>query len=431
MLQIKKNVRSIDGFFKNKINIVKIINPKKIKIKKLSVIGKGNSISGIPYDKGSTLINLVSDEQIKYYKKKNELFVSGNTTVNKIHNFLTQKKLYFPSFPSYTNVTLGACIANCVHGNNPKNGTIKKFITEINLFNPNFGLKVLTPKKNKKLFDLTIGGMGMTGVVLSAKFKVFKLKSNFIKIEKNIKFEDLFSMYKYLRLSKYIYNQNNFFINFNKKNFFVGRVSSGNFYQKKFSKKLLKTKKISNIRTNLFSINIFKKLFEKLILYKELFLNKTIIHINDALYPSNNKLLYFNLLSSKFIEHQIIIPHKNVRKFLNSFTDLVKSSCPLITLCHFKIFNGKSKYLQFDGKGLGFSIHISIDKNFDNFYNKFLILNKKNKCTINIYKNSYINSKIIEQNYNSTYKKFKKEIIKINNVYTFNNNIFNHRNFYK
>ena len=65
MLQIKKKVRSIEGFFKNKINIVKIINPKKIKIIKLSIIEKGNSISEIPYDKESTLINLVSDEQIK------------------------------------------------------------------------------------------------------------------------------------------------------------------------------------------------------------------------------------------------------------------------------------------------------------------------------------------------------------------------------
>lgn len=430
MLQIKKKIRSIDGFFKNYLNISQIADVKKINKKNLSIVGKGNSISGIPYNKKSILIKLIFNKEFKFCKKKKEIRVSGNCEVYKVHNYLNKKKFFFPSFPSYTNVTLGACIANCVHGNNPKDGTIKKFITEIKLYNPNFGIKILSPKINKKLFDLTIGGMGMTGIILSARLKVLKLSSNYIKIEKNIKFYDLFMMYNYLRFSKYIYNQNNIFINYSKKNFIVGRVSSGNFYKKKFFFKPIIQKKILNFRINVFGVKIFKRLIEIIFLNKKFFLKKK-IYINEAFYPSNNKLLYFNLISNKFIEHQIIIPHKFVKKFLIDFENLVKLFSPLITLCHFKIFNGKSKYFQFDGKGLGFSIHISINKNFNKFYKEFLILNKKNRCILNLYKNSYINSKIIKNNYKLKFKKFKKEIKKINKKYIFCNNIFNQNNFYR
>lgn len=240
MRLVNKKFKSIDGFFNNSLNSIKVRDIQNIRNKNLCIVGRGNSISAIPFDKKSNIITQNNKNLIKLNKKKLEIFVDGNINVNLIINFLNKKKLFFPSFPSISNIKLGACIANCVHGHNPKIGTIRKFIKEIKLYNPNFGIKILTPKKNKKLFDLTIGGMGMTGLILSAKLKVFKLKSSFIKIEKEALFFNLYSLYKYLFSSKFIFNQNNFFINYSKKKLFTCRVISGNFLKKNFNLKKLK-----------------------------------------------------------------------------------------------------------------------------------------------------------------------------------------------
>ena len=194
-----KKFKSIDGFVDQNL---KYLDVKKInlleKYKSFSFIGKGNSISGLPYDNKSLLINYNIEDKFEFDKKKLELSVNGNIEVYKIHNYLLKKKLYFPSFPSYPNVTAAACIANCVHGLNPKMGIIKDFVKEIKIYNPNFGFKTLSLKKNKKLFFLTIGGMGLTGLIINIKFKTLKLISSNLKIEKNIEFTDLIHMYKYL-----------------------------------------------------------------------------------------------------------------------------------------------------------------------------------------------------------------------------------------
>ena len=117
----------------------------------------------------------------------------------------------------------------------------------------------------------------------------------------------------------------------------------------------------------IFNYSILRKLLEYVILFKEYVLKKNIMHINDAFYPSNSRLLYFNLMPKRFMEHQTIIPHRNVYKFFEDFKSIAIKYSPMITLLHFKIFNGKGKYLQFNGKGLGLTVHFIIDKkyNFD------------------------------------------------------------------
>tara|TARA_B110000037_G_C17055987_1_gene479805 strand:- start:106 stop:1422 length:1317 start_codon:yes stop_codon:yes gene_type:complete len=426
-----KKFKSIDGFVDQNL---KYLDVKKInlleKYKSFSFIGKGNSISGLPYDNKSLLINYNIEDKFEFDKKKLELSVNGNIEVYKIHNYLLKKKLYFPSFPSYPNVTAAACIANCVHGLNPKMGIIKDFVKEIKIYNPNFGFKTLSLKKNKKLFFLTIGGMGLTGLIINIKFKTLKLISSNLKIEKNIEFTDLIHMYKYLLNNNYFYNQNNIFIDL-KRGKVLGRFSSGNLSKKKINLLFISVKNINSIRLGFFKFSVFKKLFEKLILFKEQKFKKLNLHINDAFYPSNSRLIYFNLMDKKFIEYQSIIPHSNVEPFLKELKFMIDKHSPLISLCHLKIFNGKSRYLQFDGKGLALSIHLTVNSKFNSFYKKLNNLNHKYNCKINIYKNSLVKIKDIKKSYGKNYDNFKREIIKLNRKFFIVNRIFNDKNFYK
>jgi hypothetical protein len=133
-----------------------------------------------------------------------------------------------------------------VHGLNPKSGCLNDFIKKIKIYNPNFGYKTLTPRKNKDLFNLTIGGMGLTGVILEVTIKVFKLKSSHFRI-KTIQVNSIVEGYNYLKKTKNLYNQNNFFIDGGKKYFSKGIISSGNFFGKIIIKKEIIKKKYTII----------------------------------------------------------------------------------------------------------------------------------------------------------------------------------------
>ena len=67
----------------------------------------------------------------------------------------------------------------------PQENQIKYYINEIVIMAPNKKIIKCTPKKNKKIFDLTIGGFGLTGIILSAKIKLKKI--HFIYRSKNFK----------------------------------------------------------------------------------------------------------------------------------------------------------------------------------------------------------------------------------------------------
>ncbi|MDA7806211.1 hypothetical protein N8963_02870 [Candidatus Pelagibacter sp.] len=114
---------------------------------------------------------------------------------------------------------------------------------------------------------------------------------------------------------------------------------------------------------------------------------------------------------------------------MDEFEKITKKYKPSITLCHLKIFLGKSKFLQFNAEGLGITVHLIINKRFKIYYSKLLELNLKYSCKVNLYKNSMINLDIVKKNYKQQYKIFKNKIKKINKNFYFTNKIFDN-NFY-
>ena len=83
-------------------------------------------------------------------------------------------------------------------------------------------------------------------------------------------------------------------------------------------------------------------------------------------------------MPKKFIEHQVIIPHKYVKKFFSEFYSLFNNYSPSVTLGHLKIFNGEGKYLQFNGKGLGLTLHFIINEKFEKILQKIFKFKLKN-----------------------------------------------------
>ena len=68
---------------------------------------------------------------------------------------------------------MGGAIANDIHGkNHHQAGTFGNHITEILLLRSNSDSILCGPNRNKDWFEATIGGIGLTGIILSCKIKL-------------------------------------------------------------------------------------------------------------------------------------------------------------------------------------------------------------------------------------------------------------------
>ncbi|MBV1866350.1 MAG: FAD-binding oxidoreductase [Marinosulfonomonas sp.] len=83
-----------------------------------------------------------------------------------------------PVMPGTGFATVGGCIANDVHGKNHHHvGSFGQHVTEMALIQ-NGKVKTVTPDKTPDLFKATIGGLGQTGIIASAKIQLMPCKGD-------------------------------------------------------------------------------------------------------------------------------------------------------------------------------------------------------------------------------------------------------------
>lgn len=88
-------------------------------------------------------------------------------------------------------VSIGGAIASDVHGkNHHSEGCFSEYVLEFKLMNDRGEVLLCSRQENAELFWATIGGMGLTGIILSAKIKLKNIESAYIHQE-SIKAENL------------------------------------------------------------------------------------------------------------------------------------------------------------------------------------------------------------------------------------------------
>ena len=93
-------------------------------------------------------------------------------------------------------ISVGGAIASDVHGkNHHAEGCFSEYVIEFSLLNENGEVLKCSREENSEKFWSTIGGMGLTGIILSAKFKLKNIETAYIRQE-SIKAENLDEIFK-------------------------------------------------------------------------------------------------------------------------------------------------------------------------------------------------------------------------------------------
>ena len=118
-------------------------------------------------------------------EEKGVVIAESGITLSRLLNVLIPKGLFLPVTPGTSYVTLGGAVAADVHGKNHHlDGGISNFVESFRIYCKTGKIKECSRQKNKELFYMTIGGMGLTGIILSVKLKLLKIETSFIRQKK-------------------------------------------------------------------------------------------------------------------------------------------------------------------------------------------------------------------------------------------------------
>ena len=93
---------------------------------------------------------------------------------------------YFPFVvPGTAEVTIGGAIASDIHGkSHHRVGSFSNHLIEMKLLTAEGSLRVMKPiGENSRLFWATVGGMGLTGVIIEATIQLLKVETAFVTVK--------------------------------------------------------------------------------------------------------------------------------------------------------------------------------------------------------------------------------------------------------
>ncbi|RTL72590.1 MAG: FAD-binding oxidoreductase [Hyphomicrobiales bacterium] len=148
----------------------------------LLAIGQRRSYGDSIFNTGGHLIDMRAlDRFLAFDRDTGILRAEAGVTLGQIMR-LAVPAGYFPAVtPGTRHVTLGGALANDVHGKNHHvAGTFGRHVTRIGLLRSD-GYRELSPGDN--LFAATIGGLGLTGVILWAEIQLQRIGSSDLDVE--------------------------------------------------------------------------------------------------------------------------------------------------------------------------------------------------------------------------------------------------------
>jgi decaprenylphospho-beta-D-ribofuranose 2-oxidase len=94
--------------------------------------------------------------------------IEPGVTVGELVRFAVGHGAWFPVLPGHPAITAGGCVAFNVHGKSQHDvGCFSDHVISLTLLHPDHGELVCSPTENAATFELTLGGMGLTGHIVA------------------------------------------------------------------------------------------------------------------------------------------------------------------------------------------------------------------------------------------------------------------------
>ena len=169
--------------------------------KSLIARGLGRSYGDAAQLKDGMVIELSVFDQIKLDPISGTITAGAGVSLDQILRVIVPEGFFLPVTPGTRNVTVGGAIAADVHGKNHHvDGSFGNHVQRLLLVDGKGMFRDLTPNGRGDLDDAeffwaTVGGMGLTGVIVEATFSLIPITSSLISVD-TTRYRDLESLMK-------------------------------------------------------------------------------------------------------------------------------------------------------------------------------------------------------------------------------------------
>ena len=146
--------------------------------------GQGRSYGDAALNRELTLSTLALDRMQAFDARTGLLACEAGVRLDDVLRTFVPRGWFPPVVPGTKFVTVGGMIAADVHGKNHHcDGTFGAHVESLTLATADGEIRVCSRTQHADLFRATLGGMGLTGVILSASFRLKPIETAFLLAE--------------------------------------------------------------------------------------------------------------------------------------------------------------------------------------------------------------------------------------------------------
>ena len=188
-------VRPLSGWGRFPVETCRIFRPEK-RASLAAILASGEEPSyiarGLGRSYGDAALNrgggVICFERlnrlIAFDPKTGVLECEAGVTFAEILDCFLPRGYFLPVTPGTKFVTLGGAIAHDVHGkNHHRAGTISNFVLDFRLQTPQGDVMTCSPRENPDVFWATVGGAGLTGLLLSARLRLQRVETAYVLVD--------------------------------------------------------------------------------------------------------------------------------------------------------------------------------------------------------------------------------------------------------
>ena len=340
------------------------------------------------------------------------------------------KGWFLPVTPGTKFVSLGGAVASDIHGkNHHKEGSFSKHTLSIKVLCGDGRIYECSREQHSDLFAATCGGMGLTGIILSVKFKLKKISTAYIR-QKQIKAANLDDLLKLFGKNKdYTYSvawvdclaTGN---NFGRSILILGEHAEREELPMSVQTEHLKVHSGSkfNIPFNFpsFVLNKFSiKLFNVLYYQKNLKpVQDSIVHYDGFFYPLDNIRNWNRMYGKKgFLQYQFVLPLDQIDNLKEIMTRISERKMGSF-LSVLKVFGPQNDLISFPQEGYTLALDFPVRPDILNFLDELDDIVEKSGGRLYLTKDARMN-KVFFQNSYPGLPEFKQIVNKYNPHFNF------------
>lgn len=350
---------------------------------------------------------------LSFDQERGQIQVESGISLGRLASCSLPKGWYLSVQPGHPNITVGGCIASNAHGKHQyRDGCFRSVVLEMQLFNPDRGLE--TVRAGDELFELSIGGYGLTGLIVSATLQLSPLPGRSFKVQNlpcpklselpqrmSSVADDVDLLYSWHDLCEQDEDKRRAFI----------RTGSFARDEALLAQPELKWNRYQFDLPSAPHYPLLKRLPCCYTQKSTAVLNRLFYHLESkeaqkkqslskVLFPVKDRMMYYHLFGNAgVIEMQWLFELQSWEEAASAIQACARQHpCP-VTLASAKLFKGSQKGFRFEGSGLCFSLNVPNTSHGRHFAKEIDAIGIAMKAKPNIIKDTRLSAEVVRASY--------------------------------